>query len=1497
MDYLQVKEQIKQKLSNPIDFKDTENLLELGLSSLVIMRLVNQWRKQGIKVSFGSLMEHPTFQEWWGLIQNAAKKTTPKKSKSSKEKIDTGDMYQEFPLTDVQYAYWVGRDDGQALGGVGCHAYLEFDGESVDPERLQSAWNIVQYHHSMLRDCFPGNGLQKIMSKPYSEKIRINDFASLSESEAEKAALSVRDRLSHRKLQIEKGEVAGIELTRLTQRKTRVHIDIDLLVADVQSLHIILRDLATAYNGGHLPDESKDWNFAAYLQEQEEEESDEREQAKAYWKKRLDVLPKGPELPMAKRPEEIRQPIFKRRIVRIGKKEWERLQARAKEYKTTPAMLLLTAYATVLERWSQNKRFLINIPYFNRNTEKQGLEEVVADFTTLLLLEVNCEGTPTFLELLHRIEKQLHEDMKHTAYSGVQVQRDLSRIYGESAVSAPVVFACNLGAPLIDSVFQKSFGEFSYMISQTPQVWNDFQSYEDEKGVQLTWDSVDELFPQNMIQEMIESFNYLLIELENVDWNQNFDMLPRSRQNDLTELSKLCKPEETFCIQDAFLKNEKSNPMDIALIDTGKNLVITYQQLKKKAAMIAATIIEKEIRKVPIAITLPRGHEQIEAVLGVLMSGNIYVPVSVEQPEDRRRLIHEKTGIDYVITNKNLKKRIKWPDNTRIFALEDMNVEKVDKFPIISPEDSAYIIMTSGSTGIPKGVEIAHGSAWNTIQDINAKYYMRKTDKLLAISALDFDLSVYDIFGILGSGGTLVLLPESEQKNPEFWLKQIVQYHITVWNSAPMLLDMLLVQAEIMKQNLPLRIAMLSGDWIGMDLPERLNKFTQDCEFIAMGGATEASIWSNYQKVNLPIPEYWKSIPYGRPLSNQAYRVVDENGRDCPCWVNGELWIGGYGIAKGYRGDDDLSRKKFIEDAYGRWYKTGDLGCLWADGTIEFLGRKDNCIKIRGHRIELGEIEANINSIKGVERSVVINSGGSLIAFYNTYKILKNTKSKFYPNEILENTISETLQEINALGIWIIVSFLVKSDCFKEREETYFYSELYERCRIIDPYSSLFDAWLKILVKTEVLQYDQGKYYCLGSLIDICSELTKKIEHSASSKLVIKQLYELVSKNVNVIYSIIQGEYEPAYIFEGNNYELFSNNLEPIVGSDRSYIHAIEETIKKKFNNCEKKLKILEIGGYTGNIISNYKFDVSKYIQKYTYLLARNSKLNEYLNVNREIEIINSDLDDELFIYKCGSNEYDLVIVHQSLHCSNNINKAMELCLKVLKTEGTLICVEPTCNNLFFTVVLGFLENRFSEYTDGRAGHEAILFNNSQLINIANEIGLVEKQKIEYKTLDKKVMYIWEKKYKTDLISEEKLVAILNKKLPYYMIPEFFIELDEIPLLKNGKIDRKKVFGYLDACRLIKKNGTLAKTNTEKLVVEELQKILKQKNIFMEDNFFLLGGDSLRAIKFKNSVLQLFGVNISISQIFESSTIKELSEKIDECFSTNNCEYSIIGEI
>ena len=1044
MEYIEIKEQIKQKLPVARDLGDSENLLELGLSSLTIMRLVNQWRKQGVKVSFGSLMENPTLEGWWALIQRSMKKKAGKKRAQESKITPEKDMKQPFPLTDVQYAYWVGRDEEQALGGIDCHAYLEFDGGNIDPERLEKAWNVLQYHHPMLRACFLDDGTQKILDKPYCEKIKVHDFSRMSSEEAEAMAVSVRERLSHRKLKIEEGEVAGIELTLFPENKARLHVDMALLVADVQSLQILLRDLASAYRGENLPKESKGWNFASYLERQKQEEGEERKNAEKYWKNRLEHLPKGPDLPLAKRPQEVEKTVFNRRIVRIEKEEWDHLQMRAKKYQTTPAMVLLTAYAVVLERWSRNHCFLINIPFFNRKTEQQGLEEVIADFTTLLLLEINCEENPTFAELLDRIQKQLHEDMKYTAYSGVQVQRDIAQMCGDASAVAPVVFACNLGTPLVNDTFRNELGQFSYMISQTPQVWNDFQSYEDENGVQLTWDSVDELFPENMIPDMLESFEILLHELGKKDWNQRFDVLPEKRKREIEDTARTGVPERVECLHWAVMNHAEVCPEDIALIDAGSGRSVSYGELKARATAVAAGISEKDIKGVPVALTLPRGIEQIESALGILLSGNSYLPVSLSQPKDRRALIHEKTGVRYVVTNRELSEKLDWPEGTEILVMEGMEEGQENvRLPEVSPKDSAYIIMTSGSTGVPKGVEIAHESAWNTVQDINEKYHVTSADRALAVSAMDFDLSVYDVFGILGAGGTLVLLPEQERRNADYWLEQVLKYQITVWNSVPVLLDMLLIRAESMKQKLPIRAVMLSGDWIGMDLPQRVAAWTEDCQFVAMGGATEASIWSNYQNVTLPMPKNWKSIPYGKPLRYQAYRVVDEYGRDCPYWAEGELWIGGFGVAKGYRGDGKallgqwmgvvdeelricpeyvsgqiaiggyslaegylgdtiLTKEKFVylEEEKNRIYLTGDNGRYVENGDIEFLGRLDNQVKINGHRIEIAEIENAIRGMQNIEDCCVVYNQsigkGVLIAFIkNKISSISYTKEEY----------------------------------------------------------------------------------------------------------------------------------------------------------------------------------------------------------------------------------------------------------------------------------------------------------------------------------------------------------------------------------------------------------------------------------------------------------------------------------------------------------------------
>ncbi|WP_284144036.1 AMP-binding protein [Ottowia testudinis] len=214
----------------------------------------------------------------------------------------------------------------------------------------------------------------------------------------------------------------------------------------------------------------------------------------------------------------------------------------------------------------------------------------------------------------------------------------------------------------------------------------------------------------------------------------------------------------------------------------------------------------------------------------------------------------------------------------------------------VAADSSAYIIFTSGSTGEPKGVEMAHAATANTIDALNQRYGIHADSRVLAVSSLDFDLSVYDLFGVLGAGGAVVLLEEGQRRDAGAWLELVYRHGVTLWNSVPVLLDMLLVMAEADPRPLPFEQAFLSGDWIGLDLPGRLMAKTgAQVKLVAMGGATEAAIWSNAHDVTLPLPAHWRSIPYGKPLPNQRYRVVDAQGCDCPDWVPGELWIGGAG--------------------------------------------------------------------------------------------------------------------------------------------------------------------------------------------------------------------------------------------------------------------------------------------------------------------------------------------------------------------------------------------------------------------------------------------------------------------------------------------------------------------------------------------------------------------------------------------------------------------------
>ena len=225
---------------------------------------------------------------------------------------------------------------------------------------------------------------------------------------------------------------------------------------------------------------------------------------------------------------------------------------------------------------------------------------------------------------------------------------------------------------------------------------------------------------------------------------------------------------------------------------------------------------------------------------------------------------------------------------------------------------------------------ISHRNAVNTILDVNNRYQITENDTAFGISNLHFDLSVYDIFGMLGVGGTIVIPDPERVKDPEHWVEVLNTEKVTVWNSVPAFVEMLVEYEEYQKKlhTKALRLILMSGDWIPVSLPGRIRNILGDVKIVALGGATEASIWSNCFEIPEQIPEEWRSIPYGKPLANQRYYILDQNMENCPDWVPGELYIAGTGVAQGYLNDKEKPDEKFIirKTTGKRLYNTGDMG-------------------------------------------------------------------------------------------------------------------------------------------------------------------------------------------------------------------------------------------------------------------------------------------------------------------------------------------------------------------------------------------------------------------------------------------------------------------------------------------------------------------------------------------------------------------------------------------
>ncbi|MBE9049091.1 amino acid adenylation domain-containing protein [Nostocales cyanobacterium LEGE 11386] len=939
------------------------------------------------------------------------------------------ERHQPFPLTDMQHAFWVGRSGVLELGNLSNHGYYEIEGYDLNLERLN--WGLQQLieRHEMLRAIVLPEGQQQILDRVPLYQMPIVDLKGKDEETINQELATIRDRLSHQVLPAHQWPLFEFSATLLDQKRVRLHVSYDLLVFDAWSLFRLFEEWFQLYQNPGVALPPLELSFRDYvLAEQRLQQSSIYQRSQDYWYSRLDHLPPPPDLPLAKNPQELKQPRCQRYQSHLHPDDWQKLQQKAARIGLTSSGVLLAAFAEILTLWSKHSQFTLNIALFNRLPLHPQIQDILGDFTSATLLAIDNSPPDTFTNRALRLQQQLWQDLEHRYFSGVKVTRELARQQGIYPIAMPIVFTSTLG---LSKLSQKTltfshFGELVYGISQASQVWIDVQVWEEKGVLTFNWDVVEELFPAGLIADMFEAYCRFLQQLFTTEtaWVETTRQLIspiQLAQRDAVNATNTNVADEL--LHTLFTTQIPMRAEIPAVIAPQRTL--SYRELSQKANQLGHRLRRLGVQPNQlVAVVMEKGWEQIIAVLGILISGSAYVPIDPQLPRERREYLLENSGTQIIITQSWLREVLDLPTNIIQLCIEDLANEPQQPLePIQTLDDLAYLIYTSGSTGFPKGVMINHRGVVNTILDINQRFGVNATDRVLALSSLSFDLSVYDIFGTLAAGGTIVIPQAARDREPTHWAQLCQQHQITLWNSVPALMQMMVDYAinhpEVLAH---LRLVLLSGDWLPLSLPTQIQTFSPDIQVISLGGATEASIWSILYPINAVDPT-WKSIPYGYPMINQSFHVLNAILEPCPVWVPGQLYIGGVGLARGYWQQDEKTATNFLThpSTGERLYRTGDLGRYLPDGTIEFLGREDSQVKIGGYRIELGEIEAVLVQNPAVRAAVVTVVGEApsdrrLIAYVVLHNII--------PANELSHLMREQLPEYMVPSVFIILDTL-----------------------------------------------------------------------------------------------------------------------------------------------------------------------------------------------------------------------------------------------------------------------------------------------------------------------------------------------------------------------------------------------------------------------------------------------------------------------------------------
>lgn len=946
------------------------NFTELGMDSIngvEIIREVNAIFNSTLEAS--DLYEYPSINELTPILVNEPESNVEETPVNIQAEVRDS---QPFDLSYMQQAYWVGENKDLELGGKQANLTVQFAHDEFDPEKLNRVVDQLIQRHDVLRVKFLNTGQQQVMANVPAFETKTIDLKGNSNQEVSDSVQNYIDK--KRKNGPDKMAWPQFDFTVLkTDQKDQLIVNLSLLVCDGGSVAIFFKELFELYFNPSTKLPALEVGFQDYVHHLgQQKKSKKYQNDKEYWQKRMNDLPLGPELPFLQGGE---SGIMIHKERKIDRETFTLLKQKARQNNVSLAVLLCTIYTKALAAHSRSQHFSLTMMTLGRDYPSAQINKVLGNFSRISVLELDYREKRNFTDELKAVAHQIWEDQKHNHYNGIEVIRDLNLNRGiVGKIAIPMTFASAFGLGYDEShVFERVSASL-----QVPQVAMDHQVCEEADGQLLISFDIDEGFFQGGItDDIIDTYEQTIIELTKLDWNTPMQGLISRKQRHLIDATNATNAavSEKFLFE-PFEESALKLAEKVAVIDGDKR--INYKEIQDLSNQIANKL--RKAGTIPnqhVGVMMHKGWEQVPTTLGVMKSGGAYLPLDPTMPESRLAYILEKASVkELIITQAVLNEGVSIPDSVNVSVFEESFVHESTIQPnvIQTINDLAYAIFTSGSTGFPKGVMIDHRGALNTCLDINRRYNLGEETVVLALSALYFDLSVYDIFGVLGCGGTIVYPDYQKLRDPGHWAALVENHGVTVWNSVPELMNMFMEYNALLGKKTfeSLRLVMMSGDWIPVTLPEKIKQAVPNARVISLGGATEASIWSIYHEIEEVDPSM-TSIPYGKALDNQTMHVFNDHLEPCPMLTTGNIFIGGIGVAQGYLKDEEKTNKHFIKhpETGEIVYKTGDLGRVMRNGEIEFLGREDFQVKVQGYRIELGDIENAILRSGKVKASLV----------------------------------------------------------------------------------------------------------------------------------------------------------------------------------------------------------------------------------------------------------------------------------------------------------------------------------------------------------------------------------------------------------------------------------------------------------------------------------------------------------------------------------------------